>query len=270
MKAKSSLAKLSLLLSLSLGLVATATGLGPPTPIPLSLPPWYAPAPLPSWDSMAAKHAIESPEEAAHKAPKTFTESEDKARTSSADAQKQQGIITGAEKGLGSAKQVADLVREILPIYKELSQSDTTYGPNYIAPGSPSVPSKCMEDDKCLPCFEKAHAGLNKSRMNLEKVRARYNFTHRFTKLGQSVLTSAGAAGGGISALGATHENIKIDKALADFDDVVKAKNKELLAKLEGNLKEISACEAQFYKNDDWYNRYGFTYYQFMLSSYGY
>ena len=180
------------------------------------------------------------------------------------------GGIAGAEKGAATGKTAADIARDALKSFRELSEGDKALQPNYTPPGSPSVPSKCMENKDCKPCFEKAHAGLAKTRINLEKVRAHYKFTHRFTTLGQQVLTAAGAAGGGIAALGASAENIKVDKALDDFDNIVKAKNKELLAKLEVNLKEISACEATFYKNDDWYNRYGFTYYQFMLSNYGY
>lgn len=180
------------------------------------------------------------------------------------------GTATGLDKGTASAKAPADLARDALADYKELSEGDKQYSPNYTPPGAPSVPSKCVENADCVPCYEKAYAGLNKSRINLEKVRARYNFTHRFTKLGQTVLTNAGAAGGGIAALGASAENIKIDRALADFDQVVKNKNQELLAKLQTDLQAISVCENKYYKNDDWYNRYGFIYYQFMLSSYSY
>lgn len=180
------------------------------------------------------------------------------------------GGIAGAEKGAATGKTAADIARDGLKSFRELSEGDKSLAPNYTPPGAPAVPSKCMTNKDCRPCFEKAHAGLNKTRISLEKVRGHYKFTHRFTTLGQQVLTAAGAAGGGIAALGASAENIKVDKALDDFDNIVKAKNKELLAKLEGNLKEISACEAKFYQNDDWYNRYGFTYYQFMLSNYGY
>jgi len=180
------------------------------------------------------------------------------------------GGLAGLDKGAATGKTAADIAKDALKSFRELSEGDKTLSPNYAPPGAPSVPSKCMENKDCKPCFEKAHAGLNKTRTHLEKVRGRYKYTHRFTKLGQQVLTAAGAAGGGIAALGASAENIKVDKALDDFDNVVKAKNKELLAKLEGNLKEISACEAKFYQNDDWYNRYGFTYYQFMLANYTY
>src|SRR3546814_1071411 len=83
------------------------------------------------------------------------------------------GTATGAEKGAASSKGAVDLAREALASYKELSESDKTYAPNYTPPGAPSVPSKCMENADCVPCYEKAYAGLNKSRTNLEKVRAR-------------------------------------------------------------------------------------------------
>src|SRR3546814_13718352 len=108
-----------------------------------------------------------------------------------------------------------------------------------------------MENADCVPCYEKAYAGLNKSRTNLEKVRARYNFTHRFTKLGQTVLTNAGAAGGGIAPLRASAENIQIHRALADFAQVETNKNHDLLATLQTVLHALSVCENKYYNTDN-------------------
>ena len=51
---------------------------------------------------------------------------------------------------------------------------------------------------------------------------------------------------------------------------MVRRKNAELLARLQSELKGVSTCEAKYYKNDDWYDRYGYIYYQFMVAHYGY
>ena len=53
-------------------------------------------------------------------------------------------------------------------------------------------------------------------------------------------------------------------------DGVVRRKNAELLARLQSELKGVSTCEAKYYKNDDWYDRYGYMYYQFMVAHYDY
>jgi hypothetical protein len=183
------------------------------------------------------------------------------------------GASKGGSSGGPDAKKKGKEIKEVVKAmneYEALSNTDGSLEPNYQPPGAPQIPSACMENKQCRPCFEKAQAGLNKSRINLEKVRAHYAYTHRFTDLGKKVITSAGAAGGGIAAVGATQENIEIDEVLANFDKVVRDKNKELLGYLQGNLQELGKCEAEFYKNDDWYNRFGFMYYQFMISQYSY
>ncbi|TJY59862.1 hypothetical protein E4T66_11815 [Sinimarinibacterium sp. CAU 1509] len=152
--------------------------------------------------------------------------------------------------------------------YTALTSTDKRMNPDFQPPGAPQVPSKCMEDATCRPCFEQAQQNLNTSRKNLEKVRGIYDYTHRFAKNGQGFLSSIGSMAGAPVALQASIENQKVDGALSDFDSQVRRKNEELLAKLQGNLQEIASCEAKFYKNDDWYNRYGFIYYQFMLARY--
>ena len=176
----------------------------------------------------------------------------------------------GAQKGLESMKGWGGVATATSDFYKALSAQDARLEANYQPAGAPSVPSKCMENKKCRPCFFKAQGDVNATRINLEKVRARYEFTHRFTTTGKAFMQGVANQAGGIAAAGAQHEAMQIDKVVAGFDQVVRKKNTELLGKLEKNLREVGVCEAQFYKNDDWFDRYGFTYYQFMLAHYDY
>ena len=37
-----------------------------------------------------------------------------------------------------------------------------------------------------------------------------------------------------------------------------------MLAVLRQALQEVSDCEARFYRNPDWYTRFGFMYFEFM------
>ncbi|MEO6365776.1 MAG: hypothetical protein ABIO38_07005, partial [Luteimonas sp.] len=136
--------------------------------------------------------------------------------------------------------------------------------------GAPVLPSQCMEDEECRPCFVTAQASLDKTRANLEKLRGIYEYTHRFTARGQEFMSAAGQAGGGISQMGAVAENMKVDAVLEDFDNTVRKKNNELLGRLKTSLDEIGTCEADYFNNDDWYLRYGAMYYQFMQGHYGY
>ena len=181
-----------------------------------------------------------------------------------------EGHIKGVEKGLKDSQGFADVAAKALEFNEALTSTDKAMHPNYSPPGAPQVPSKCMENKKCRPCFERAQSSINTSRKNLEKVLAIYSYTHKFTKAGQALLTSMGGTGGAIAAMGAAVESRKVDKSLEAFDSTVREKNKELLAKLETNLRELGRCEAEFYKNEDWFARYGFIYYQFMLARYSY
>lgn len=151
-----------------------------------------------------------------------------------------------------------------------LTNDDKRMEPDYKPAGTPDVPSKCLENKACRPCYTEAYGKVNATRKNLEKVRAKYEFTHRFSAQGIAYMQAAGNAGGGIAAMGAQAEVTKVNESLTGFDEVVRRKNTELLGKLEGNLREVSVCEAKYYKNDDWYDRYGYMYYQFMVAHYDY
>ncbi len=176
----------------------------------------------------------------------------------------------GLDKGLGSLKGWGDTAKAASNLYGALNAQDARLEANYQPTGAPAVPSKCMEIKNCRPCFEKAQGEVNKRRIALEKVRAHYEFTHRLTTTGVAFMQGVANQAGGIASIGAQVEAQEIDKSLAEFDQVVRRKNTEILGNLEKNLREVAVCEAKFYKNDDWFDRYGFTYYQFMLAHYDY
>lgn len=176
----------------------------------------------------------------------------------------------GISAGLEQSGKLADVAGKALDFSKTLSATDKRLDANYEPPGAPGVPSKCMENKACRPCFTEAYAKVNKTRKALEKVRAHYDYTHRLTTSGVALMQSMGGVGGGVAGLGVLSETTKVNDALDGFDTVVSRKNAELLARLQSNLKEVSTCEAKYYKNDDWYDRYGYIYYQFMFAHYGY
>lgn len=187
------------------------------------------------------------------------------------DYAKQGAVIAGDMST--QAGTVGKGVMEAMKAMKEweaLTAADKRLEPNYQPPGAPAVPSKCLEQKACRPCYHKAYGDVNATRRNLEKVRAHYDYTYRFTTKGKAFMQGVANAAGGVAAMGAVVEVDKVDDALLEFDKVVRKKNAELLGKLEKNLREVAVCEAKFYKNDDWFDRYGYTYYQFMISQYSY
>ena len=130
------------------------------------------------------------------------------------------------------------------------------------------MPSKCAEDKACRPCFDDANANLDIRRRNLEKVRGIYTYTHRFAQDGKDLMNGVGGMAGGAPAVEAAVQSRSVDQSLDAFDETVRAKNAELLGKLQDDLHELAACEAKYYGNDEWYARYGELYYQFMQARY--
>lgn len=200
-------------------------------------------------------------------APKQLSDDIDKARNEMAE---NQGLAKGAKAGAAKAGQVKGLAESAMKFAKTLNSTDDRLDPKYEPPGAPGVPSKCMENKACRPCYTEAYEHVNKTRVSLEQVRAHYEYTHRFSADGIALMQGVAATAGGPAGIGAAVETQKVNGALSEFDGVVRAKNAELLARLQGNLKEVNACEAKYYKNDDWYDRYGYMYYQFMAAHYGY
>lgn len=190
------------------------------------------------------------------------------------------GVFDYAKAGVGVATEASsmggDFAKKVVDYQKAkkeweaLTEVDKRLEPNYQPPGAPTVPSKCLENKACRPCYYKAYGDVNTTRSNLEKVRAHYDFTYRLTTKGKAFMQGVANVAGGAAAAGAVVEANKVDDALLGFDNAVRKKNAELLGKLEKNLREVAVCEAKFYKNDDWFDRYGYTYYQFMISQYSY
>ena len=51
---------------------------------------------------------------------------------------------------------------QLQDMYETLTKNDERMSPDYQPPGAPEVPSQCMENDDCRPCYEKGQAKLNK------------------------------------------------------------------------------------------------------------
>lgn len=178
------------------------------------------------------------------------------------------GQVADAADGLPAQSGAAGLAQQALAHYKTLSDKDKGLDPDYKSPGAPDVPSQCMEDAQCRPCYTQAQATVDRARVDLEKVRSISEFTHKLVVQGEGLMNGVGSMSGGPAAIQASVETFKTEASLKDFDEKVKAKNQQLLENVQKGLQAIGACEAQFYKTDDWYNRYGFMYYQFILARY--
>jgi hypothetical protein len=126
------------------------------------------------------------------------------------------------------------------------------------AGGKTRVPSP----EKCSRCFEQAQASVNKAVYSLEKLRIIYKRTKTYTDKAISVGDTA-AGIHAVTGLAWQSAKRKIVESMQKMDAAFEAKKPELMQRLRKALDEVSDCEKEFFSNPDWYNRFGFMYYQF-------
>jgi hypothetical protein len=169
---------------------------------------------------------------------------------------------------LGDAYENIRSAAELAQEYGLLHPSDEAAQPNYRPEGMPDVPSACAGNAACTECYTEAQGNLNQARRALEKLRsigaATKKRTDKAIALGDA---GAGAIPGSVSALAWIKEKKGIEAELETFKGAYDNKYRELLRNLHDHLLAVGRCEEQL-GMQDWYNRYGFVYYQFMEERY--
>ncbi len=71
-----------------------------------------------------------------------------------------------------------------------------------------------------------------------------------------------------VSGLAWQYSKKGIEESLTKLGRTYDEKYRGLMQNLQATLRKISDCEAQFFDEQDWYDRYGFIYYTFMADRY--
>jgi hypothetical protein len=172
--------------------------------------------------------------------------------------------MANAASQAGGTGKLGDLMNDFEPLSKE----DQAQDPNY-PPGPGQLPSTCAEkEEECKECgFSQALEELQSTRYRLEKLRRVYASAKNLKAHGLAVGDSlAGAAG--VGGLAWATERRKILESFKNVQTSYDAKYAELMALLQGSLQKIASCELAVYGEKDWYQRYGFMYYEFMAGRY--
>jgi len=161
---------------------------------------------------------------------------------------------------------IANSTHDFGESFTPLDPDDARFDPDYSPPGMPEVPISC-ESAECEQCYAKAQHNVNFVRVQFEKLRAIYDATHTYAKnamaFGDDVSSIHGVMG-----LAWQTQKKGIQDSLNHFDQTYDSKYRDLLGSLERSLKAIGECEATHFDTPDWYNRFGFIYYQFMEARY--
>jgi len=184
-------------------------------------------------------------------------------------------IVQGGSEAAGAAGWIRenvdrfDDVRDMVESHQTLNPDDDAFDPDYSPPGSPQLPTRCLDEDdlECLQCYQSAQNELNFLRQTLERLRSIYGATKNYTERAISFGDSMAGLPGGFG-IGWPPERRGIEQEFEKLGKTYDKKYRELIGNLEKALREIAECEKQHFNTDDWYNRYGFIYYTFMADRY--
>lgn len=173
------------------------------------------------------------------------------------------------EKGEKAAK-ILKSGEELWDAYKNLGSCMSVAVPD----GMPSVPSFCEQEDgagvgtdgHCAQCFMEARKEFSEVRYKFIKLGVIYGCTKSFADKSM-------AFGDDVSSIHAVQglawqaEKRKIEESVDRLKKSYDDKYIELLQRLHDAMMKLNDCEAQFGESD-WYDRYGFVFYEFMKEKY--
>jgi len=188
------------------------------------------------------------------------------ADTASTGVRDAMGAPAEAHRQVSEGREAAETAAEGASALSDLDR-ELDHALDQPEPGTPPVPSSCVGREGCAECFGRTYLQLARSRVLLARARALYDATHRFSTAAQAVGNSL-APSTREAAFVWEFQKPRIAESLKAFDQTYDRKIADMLAALRRNLQEIGECEAQFYNNPDWYQRYAFIYFEFMKSRY--
>ncbi|HEY0876102.1 MAG TPA: hypothetical protein VGD94_21680 [Vicinamibacterales bacterium] len=196
----------------------------------------------------------------------TEREMEQRQQQNEIDAGRRAGIDKGMD-WLSLGIDIANASRDFGESFSPLNPDDQRFDPDYNPPGNPDVPISCGEDAACQSCYARAQRNVNFVRVQFEKLRAIYDST---TRMADTAIAFGDNVSGIHGALGLAWqaERVGIQKSVDSLGKTYDGKYADLLGSLKRSLDEISECESKHFNTPDWYNRFGFIYYEFMAARY--
>ena len=128
------------------------------------------------------------------------------------------------------------------------------------------MPTTCAGNQACNECYQSAVNELNFIRRQLGRLSCIYSNTKQFN---ESAIAFGDNMSGIHAVTGAAWQSSRAE-IVAQFESFKRTydnKYADMMTSLHNALQSISACEAQ-YGLPDWYQRFGFIYFEFMKDKY--
>jgi hypothetical protein len=138
--------------------------------------------------------------------------------------------------------------------------------PDFAASTGAMMPSTCSGNAACGECYQHAVGELNFIRRQLGRLSCIYSNTKHFN---ESALAFGDNMSGIHAVTGIAWQNERggIVAEFNNFKQTYDRKYTDMMGALQRALQGIGTCEAQ-YGLPDWYQRFGFIYFEFMKDKY--
>ncbi|MBK7289066.1 MAG: hypothetical protein IPI78_01790 [Chitinophagaceae bacterium] len=138
--------------------------------------------------------------------------------------------------------------------------------PDFNASSGAMMNSTCANNAACSECYEKAVGELNFIRRQLGRLSCIYSNTKNFN---ESALAFGDNMSGIHAVTGIAWQNERggIIAEFNHFKQTYDSKYTDMMGALQRALQGIGTCEQQ-YGLPDWYQRFGFIYFEFMKDKY--
>lgn len=171
------------------------------------------------------------------------------------------------DDALGNLNDYISTMNDIREAYNGMQNfSPGECAPDFNTGAGAMMPSTCQGNANCSQCFERAVGELNFVRRTLGRLSCIYNNTKNFT---QSAISFGDNVSGIHGVTGLSWQNARggIVDAYNHFKQTYDNKYRDLMGSLQRALMSIDGCERQ-YGMTDWYQRFGFIYFEFMKDKY--
>ncbi|RYY58021.1 MAG: hypothetical protein EOO09_00170 [Chitinophagaceae bacterium] len=138
--------------------------------------------------------------------------------------------------------------------------------PDFGSDASAMMPSTCGENPGCAECYRSAVSELNFIRRQLGRLGCIFRNTIEFNNAAISFGDNASGIHA-VTGLAWQAARAEIMTGLESFKKTYDRKYVDMMGSLKKALESVSKCEDKF-GTPDWYQRFGFMYFEFMKEKY--
>lgn len=134
----------------------------------------------------------------------------------------------------------------------------------------PEVPTGCgggSASGACTECYTRAYNEINFVRNTLNRLRTILTRTLTYIRNAEGLGDSVSGIHG-VSGLSWQYAKGGIEQTKAHLLQTSQAKYEALVQSMRHALDAVATCERTYFNNPDWYNRYGFMYFNFIKEAY--